>query len=303
MAGRLEAEAFTATEVFLGRSDVHIVSVCTPTHLHATYTVESLDAGKHVLCEKPAALTLPDALRMKEAALRNGRELRIGFMRRFDPASHQLMAFRQKIGDPVMAQTTLAAGVRPKLLMHDAAANGGPIIDMCCHIFDQWAALFGEQPDTVRAHGYTFSENKIELASIQHKALDSAHITLTYPSGAVGHIHVSWGLPGGIKPLEYHTYMAPEGLITVDWPKQVTLMDASGTNHWKGRASDPWLTQISQFYRELLDGEPRHLATIDDGIEALRASLAVLESVAQGREVRPVEITGEMPSLVERALG
>jgi predicted dehydrogenase len=303
VASRLDAEAFTETETSLDRSDVHIVSVCTPTYLHAKYTVEALDAGKHVLCEKPAALTLPDALRMKEAALRNGRELRIGFMRRFDSASHQIMAFRQKIGDPVMAQATLAAGVRPKLLMHDAAANGGPIIDMCCHIFDQWVALFGEQPETVRAHGYTFSENKIELAAIRHKALDSAHITLAYPSGAVGHIHVSWGLPSGIKPLEYHTYMAPEGLITVDWPKQVTLMDASGTNHWKGRGVDPWLTQITQFYRELLDGEPRHLATIDDGIEALRTSLAVLESVAQEREVRPAEITGEMPDLPQKALG
>jgi len=301
LARTVDGKPFVDTEEFLAREDIQVVSVCTPTFLHARYTVAALEAGKHVLCEKPAALTLPDALAMKKAERASGRQLRIGFIRRFDPACHQLMAFRQKIGDPVLAQATLAAGIRPKHLMHDAAANGGPIIDMCCHIFDQWAALYGERPTSVRAHGYTFGNDKIELAAVQHKALDSAHITLTHPSGGVGQIHVSWGLPSGIEPLERHTYMAPDGLITVDWPRQVTLRNAEGTTRWKSRGMDPWQVEISQFHKELIDGECRYLATIDDGIEALRTSLAVLESVAQNRDIDPEEISGEMPAIKEVA--
>jgi predicted dehydrogenase len=184
----------------LERDDVHVVSVCTPTFLHAHYTVAALRRGKHVLCEKPAALTLAEALAMKEAEDQGSALLRVGFMRRFDPAAHQILRWGGAIAEPVMAQATIAAGVRPKLLMHDAAANGGPIIDMCCHVFDQWAMLFGEGPVKVRAHGYTFSKDRPELASIELKALDSAHITLAYPGGGVGQVQVSWGLPRWNRP-------------------------------------------------------------------------------------------------------
>jgi threonine dehydrogenase-like Zn-dependent dehydrogenase len=55
------------------------------------YTIAALEAGAHVLCEKPVALTLADAYAMRDAAAAAGRELRIGFMRRFDPAFDQLI--------------------------------------------------------------------------------------------------------------------------------------------------------------------------------------------------------------------
>ncbi|HEX7004086.1 MAG TPA: Gfo/Idh/MocA family oxidoreductase [Trueperaceae bacterium] len=286
---------------------VGVVSVCTPTFLHANFTIASLRAGKHVLCEKPAALTLAEALAMKEAEEASGKLLRIGFMRRFDPATHQLRRFAAGIGSPLLAQATIAAGVRPKLMMHDAAANGGPIIDMCCHVFDLWALLFGEAPALVRAHGYTFSEHKPQVAAIRRKALDSAHLTLAYPGGSVGQIQVSWGLPSGIAPIERHTYMAPEGLVTVEWPSEVTLHDGHGTTRWSTRGEDPWRAQIAAFAAEIAGLElapggsgtqaavdPRPvLATIDDGIAALRVSLAAIRSVEGRCDVGPAELEPE----------
>ncbi len=300
VAAPFGAEAYDSPDEPLKRDDVDVVSVCTPTFLHDEYSIQALEAGKDVLCEKPVALTLADAERMKAAALKSRRKLRIGFMRRFDPAYHQLMAYRQHIGNPVLAQATIAAGIRPKLLMHDAMANGGPIIDMCCHIFDQWVGLFDSQPESVTAYGYTFSQNKPELESIKQKALDSAHITLNYPDGSVGQIQVSWGLPAGIAPIEHHTYMGPDGLITLDWPQQLTLRNSAGTTRWDNNGVDPWKTEIMLFYRELVDGERRHLATVGDGIEVLKTSLAVLESVARQRAVNPAEIVLK-PELKETA--
>jgi len=279
------------------RGDVGAVSVCTPTYLHARYSVEALDAGKDVLCEKPAALRLSEAEAMREAAARSGRRLRIGFMRRFDPASARILAFGAQIGAPVLAQATLAAGVRPKLLMHDAAANGGPIIDMCCHIFDQWGAFFGEQPRSVRAYGYTFGNGKPELASIRHKAVDSAVITLRYPSGGVGQIQVSWGLPAGIPATERHSYMGPDGLITVEWPQQVALLGSDGALRWEAPPVDPWREEIASFRGELAGLEHRPLATLEDGVRALRTSLAVLTSIAEDRDVAPSEALDDLPPL------
>jgi predicted dehydrogenase len=289
LARGLGAEAYGSLEEMLAVAELEVVSVCTPTFLHAPQTIQALEAGKHVLCEKPAALTLEGALAMRRAAQLYGRELRIGFMRRFDPADHRLMDFRARIGSPVLAQATIVAGVRPKLLMHDRLANGGPIIDMCCHIFNLWGRMFGCEPDSVSAQGYTFSDNKPELAQVEHKALDSAQVILEYPGGSVGSIQVSWGLPSGVKPFERHTYIGPDGVISLRWPDEIALRDAEGTTRWGSAGYDPWKAEIGHFYKELSQGAPVRLATIDEGIAALKTSLAVLESVAAHRPVRLAE--------------
>ena len=301
-AEQIGARTFTSLRSGLLSPGVDVVSICTPTFLHAEQAVAALEAGKHVLCEKPAALTLADAERMREAEVASGRLLRLGFMRRFDPASHRIRSFSARLGSPVLAQATIAAGIRPKLMMHDARANGGPIIDMCCHVFDQWAELFGERPERVRAYGYTFGSDKVELASIAHKALDSAFATLEYPSGGVGQIQVSWGLPRGIPATESHVYLGPGGIVTVDWPRSVTLRDGAGETRFTPPPSDAWHRQIRRFHWELLgrDGNPvdePSLATIDDGIAALRTSLAVLESIAAGADVRVEDVPGHLPDV------
>jgi len=280
------------------RADVDVASVCTPTFLHARFVVAALEAGKHVLCEKPVSLRLSEAEAMRRAAEASGRVLRIGFMRRFDPATGQILAFGEAVGRPVLAQATLSAGVRPKRLMHDAAANGGPIIDMCCHLFDQWEAFFGEPPSVVRAFGYTFGEGKPELAGIRDKAVDSAHITLRYPGGGVGHIQVSWGLPAGVPASEQHTYMGPGGLIAVQWPQQVSLLRSDGAVRWEAPPGDPWREEIRHFDRALRGLPHAPLATVEDGIGALRTSLAALTSIAEDRDVAPSEVRAEVSAEV-----
>ena len=301
------AAAAAAETGAAARSDLHgalalrpdVVSVCTPTFLHASTTLAALAAGAHVLCEKPAALTLADAFAMRAAAVAAGRELRIGFMRRFDPALDALLEAGGQSGRPLLAQATVTAGLRPKRLMHDANANGGPIIDMCCHLFYVWGLLFEGPPTEVAARGYTFSDGKPEVADIAHRALDSALITLAYPGGSVGQIQVSWGLPSGIPPMERHTYVGPDGLVTVDWPERVVRHDGRGEHAWTQPGSDPWRAEIAAFHAELADGAPRRVADIEDGIEALRTSLAVLRSIAEGRPVRPADVTVDDPPPIE----
>ncbi len=301
-AGETGARALDDVDEALAlRPDV--VSVCTPTFLHAPITLAALAVGAHVLCEKPAALTLADAYAMRDAATAAGRELRIGFMRRFDPALDALLEAGAHSGRPLLAQATITAGIRPKRLMHDARANGGPIIDMCCHLFYVWGLLFDGQPTEVAARGYTFSDGKPEVAHITHRALDSALITLAYPSGTVGQVQVSWGLPSGVAPVERHTYVGPDGLVTVDWPERVVRHDGQGEHVWTQRGSDPWKGQIAAFHAELTADASRRVASIDDGIDALRTSLAVLRSVAEGRPVAPADVaSGDPPAVVADGL-
>ena len=264
---------------------VDVVSVCAPTHHHARVTVRALSHGKDVLCEKPVALTLEDADAMAEAEMGSGRRLRIGFMRRFDPLWARVGAFRRALGGPLMAQATIVAGVRPKLLMHDARANGGPVIDMACHLFDRWERLFGGPPERVGAIGHTFGMQHPELTGIEHKAIDSVQVTLAYRDGGVGQIQLSWGLPRGVPAVERHTYVGPGGLVDVD-ESTCTLIDGNGPLRWGPGDVDPWGAQIAAFARELDGHGPQGLADVHDGIRALQLSLAVLTSVHENRIVR-----------------
>ena len=271
---RAEAEPLEAVRA----ADLDVVSVCTPTYLHAPVTIAALEAGRDVLCEKPVALTLEDAQAMAEAERRSGRRLRIGFMRRFDPLWRKVQTDLSLLGGPLMAHATLAAGVRPKLLMHDAQANGGPVIDMACHLFDRWERVFGVPPRTVRARGHTFGADKPELRGLAHVAVDTVQVTLDYGDAGAAQIQLSWGLPAGVPPVEHHSYVAPGGLVQTDGGVATLVRGPEATTYVRPDV-DAWREEIAAFTRELDGGDPQGLADVQAGIRALRSSLAVLEAV------------------------
>ena len=267
----------------LNSDEVQVVSICTPTFLHTRYTLQALEAGKHVLCEKPIALTLEDAHAMKAAAEKSGCELRIGFMRRFEPIFPKLREMIAGLGTPVMGSVAITAGVRPKRLMHDRKANGGPVIDMCCHIFDVWKLIFNGKPELLHASGRVLAEKSRALAGIKEKAVDSAAATFGFPGGHTTQLLVTWGLPEGVPFAERHTYLSENGLVDVDWNYQnntVSLHDGVGVTRYGGER-DPWAAEIAQFYSELTQGAKREVADADDGIEALELSLKILEAVGR----------------------
>ena len=274
------------------RVDVDVVSVCLPTFLHAGVTVAALEGGADVLSEKPVALTLRDAEAMGAAARATGRTVRIGFMRRFDPLWRRVEQDAAHLGTPVMAQATLAAGVRPKLLMHDAYANGGPVIDMACHLFDRWERVFGTPPLRVRASGHTFAAGKAEVAAIEHVALDTVQVDLDYGEAGSAQLQLSWGLPAGVPATERHAYVGPEGVLDVD-EDGATLRQGPDATTYAASDVDPWREEIFAFARELAGDGPQGVADLAAGVRALRASLAVLEAVRTGGAVDPAMLQPE----------
>jgi myo-inositol 2-dehydrogenase / D-chiro-inositol 1-dehydrogenase len=267
-----------------------VVSVCTPTFVHAAATIAALRAGAHVLCEKPVSLTLAEAFAMRDAAASCGRELRIGFMRRFDPATPALSAALTRIGAPLYAQATIAAGLRPKRMMHDRDGNGGPLIDMACHVFDFWAGLYGGAPERVSAHGTAFAAGRPEVAHIRHVAIDTAQVTLDYGARGAAQMQISWGLPSGVEATERHAYVGAHGSVEVAWAREITVRDGAGVTRFTPTEGDPWQREIAQFHAELTRGAPVTTAGIEAGIAALRISLAALRSIASGTPVAPDDL-------------
>ena len=278
------ADAVADYRTLLDRADIQAVSVCTPTFLHPSISIDCLNAGKHVLCEKPIALKLEDAERMKAAAETNNCELRVGFMRRFDPAIAILRDRLNNIGQPVFVSVQISAGIRPKHAMHDPKANGGPIIDMLCHHFDMWHDLFGTYPTLAYAKGNSFASNKAELEHLNTKATDTAIVVLEFPRGDTASIHISWGLPSGVPASEHYVYTGPDGLLMVDWnniKNRIAFYNAEEPLVWH-EESDGWQHEIAQFHAELSQTSKRKVASADDGIRALELSLEILATI-EGR--------------------
>ena len=152
-------------------------------------------------------------------------------------------------------------------------------------IFDQWATLFGGPPERVRARAYTFGELKDELAPVENHAVDTASLLLDYPDGGEGHVQVSWGLPAGVPHDERHSYVGPDGLVACDWPDLVSLHASAEPETWTSPGVDAWDAEIAHAAAWLRGGPADPLATLDEGIAALEASLAALTAAAEGRAV------------------
>jgi predicted dehydrogenase len=130
--------------------DIDAVYVATPVDLHAEQSAAAAEAGKHVLCEKPMALSVADCDRMIAACRANGVKLGIAYYRRFYPVIERVRALiRQgEIGQVVLAQMNAFSHFNPKphepryWLLEKERAGGGPMMDFGCHRIEVFVNLF-----------------------------------------------------------------------------------------------------------------------------------------------------------------
>jgi len=183
-----DAHIYTNLDDALANSRVDAVYLATPVAMHAPQTIAALKAGKHVLCEKPAALNFGDACRMKEMADKSGKLLGVAYYRRLFP---RLIDAKRRIdsgeiGVPVLAEANchgwLPATDRAWLLdPHQAGA--GPLYDVACHRIDAINFLFG---NPVRATGLV--SNVVHSTAVE----DSATVLIDYEQGLRAIVDVRW---------------------------------------------------------------------------------------------------------------
>jgi len=180
---------FATLDEALADSAVQAVYVGTPVFLHAPQSIQALRAGKHVLCEKPMAMSEAEARSMVQAADESRKTLGVAYYRRTYPKvqrAKQLLA-AGVIGKPLLAELTSHAwfdgqGDR-SWLVDPAKAGGGPLFDVACHRIDVLNFLFG-QP--LRASG--------QLSNVVHHYAveDNATVMIEYPGGVRGVVDVRW---------------------------------------------------------------------------------------------------------------
>jgi UDP-N-acetylglucosamine 3-dehydrogenase len=272
---------------------VDVVSVCVPTSHHADVSIFAAEHGRHVLCEKPMALTLGQGKAMMAAARRHGIKLGLGFMRRHSPVVPVLREWLAagNLGRPVLYHAIDTRKIRPKREMHDAEINGGPIVDMGVHLFDLWPAIFDSEPIAVFASGLKLGRDRPQLAHIQNIAYDTATIQVRYGSGDIGTFVVSWGLPPAVNPDNVpDQIMGPKGLARIVYGQAHQQADVLGENGvWETISSsrkDMYQLEIARFAEWVLKDRP-FPATGEEGMASLRVALAALESARSGQVLSP----------------
>ena len=140
-------EFFTDCDELLKNVEFDVADICLPTFLHKDYTVKLLRAGKHVLCEKPMALSFSDCLEMADCAMECGRELAIGQCLRFDAAYLYLKDMIESGELGKLRRITMGALSYMPMWggwFTDAKKSGGCIFDFHIHDVDILRFLLGE---------------------------------------------------------------------------------------------------------------------------------------------------------------
>ena len=137
----------------LGREDVDLVYVALPLPLHERWAIAALDAGKHVLLEKPAAATSASARRMVASARRAGRRVIEGLHYRYHPLFQRVREIAQEIGPLRDIQTSIDVPIpkTPGEIRWDPAMLGSSLMDLGCYPA-HWLRTLGGAFDVTSAH-------------------------------------------------------------------------------------------------------------------------------------------------------
>ena len=286
VAGALGCDHTASLDDLLRRDDLDAVVIVSPPRFHADHAVAALEAGKHVLLEKPMALTLADADRIIAAAAGAQRRLQVGFMRRYDPA---YAAAKRRIVAGDIGVPRLFKGID-----RDQDAPVGPfgsadrasiLTDSAIHDFDVARWLMADEVATVRA----------TIAVIGDRTTipcpNLALVDLLFARGAVGNVETLHGAKYGYDIRA--EVVGTEGTLLIGG-HQRTALSFLGTDgsthdligHWLDRFADAYRLEMADFVTATLEGRPPAV-TGDDGRRALAIALAADDAGERGSEVAP----------------
>jgi predicted dehydrogenase len=268
---------------------VNVVSVCTPVCCHSEIGVFAAEHGRHVLCEKPIALTLDQADEMIRAAKENNVLLSTslqyrGFARN---ARYRRLIREGAFGGPIFVRYMDIREVRPKIAMHRKSMNGGPIIDMAGHYFDTMRYLTGEEPVSISAQGHVFGRGKERLASVDDFAVDAAEILVKMTGGHVLSAFINWGMPEGFKGFGGEEYIVGPVMSARLQGDEVCLRYPDREETFSAKEGNPpgSSVRINDLAAAIREGRQPEV-TGEDGRIALSVSLAALESIETGEVVK-----------------
>jgi myo-inositol 2-dehydrogenase / D-chiro-inositol 1-dehydrogenase len=283
---RFETRVFGTYEDLL--NEVDIIDICVPTDFHKDLVLQAAKLGRHIICEKPIALTIEDGQTMIEACKAAKVRLFIAMVVRFFPqysAAQQAVANGQIGNIGVMRLKRVAyQPIGDEAWFTDEARSGGMLVDLMIHDFD-YARWLGGEVKRVFA--------KSVRGQDPNAPSDYALVTLGFDDGRMALVEGGWAYPPGVfrtaldiagsdgviewrsdDALTIQPFLKPKGeagVARVGVPSSIL-------------AEDPYTTEIKHAYDCIKNNKP-FLVTAEGGLEALRIALAAKESLKTGKAV------------------
>jgi predicted dehydrogenase len=269
--------------------EVDVIDICLPTDLHAEFAVQALDMGKHVVCEKPMAISLAEADRMIEASQRAGKRLMIAHCIRFWPEYVELRRLVEsgELGR-LLSLTMMRYSPFPSWgsdnWLADERRAGGAALDLHIHDTDFATYLMGRAPDQMASFG-----------NVDERGVSHVTTAMTFGETVI-HAEGSWNLPAkaAFKMAFRATFErgaaimdgGPLTIITDTETREPEMpkMAASGSG---GNISDlgGYFYELKYFYEALRDGRPLDQITPASSRLSLATVLAEIEAVKSAKAV------------------
>jgi myo-inositol 2-dehydrogenase/D-chiro-inositol 1-dehydrogenase len=271
--------------------DVQAVVICSPTGTHAQIIEEAAQAGKHIFCEKPVALSL-DAIDGALAAVeRAGIKLQVGFNRRFDSnyARVRKAIVEGEIGRPQILHIVSRDPSPPPI--EYVRGSGGIFLDMTIHDFDMARFLIGAEVQEV----YTAGGVMVDPAIGEAGDLDTVLVVLKFDNGVIGTIDNSRQAVYGYD--QRVEVFGSGGAVSTEnnYPNTAVLSTSRSVGRdlplrfFMERYTESYAVEIQAFVDAVLHDKPVPV-TGHDGRVPVVMGLAARKSYDEGRPVRLSEI-------------
>jgi predicted dehydrogenase len=283
VGGRFGVPDYGEAAALLARDDVQAVSIATPDHLHAQPVLAALQAGKHVLVEKPLAIDLVEAAAMVTAARDAGRTLMVNYSQRFVP---ELSWAKRQIEDGAIGTPQIVRSLKDDRIsvpteMLRWAAQTSPIFFMTSHDLDLVRWYLDDEVESVYAQ-----EVSGVLRGRGIDVHDGVEAIVRFQRGAVATFHSSWIHPAGFPGLtdSWLQIIGTDGVLSLGRGREHELFTAGGASAPRfGTADD---------IAGALRGAFRH--SLEHFLQSLRSQIEPMTSAA-----RTLGVTATQCAIIE----
>ena len=284
-------EIYTDYKKILADPEIDAVLICSSTDTHASISIEAIEAGKHVFCEKPVDQTVERILDVKKALEGKDLKFQVGFNRRFD---HNFAAVRAAVENGSIGETHIV-----KITSRDPAppnpayikVSGGIFLDMTIHDFDMVRFLSGSEVEEI----YVNSAVLVDPAIGEQGDVDTAIITMKLANGALAVIDNSRKAAYGYD--QRAEVFGSKGMVATanDTLSTAVISDENGVTGEKPlyffleRYMESFATEMRDFVDSVVNDKPVKVG-IEAGLQSVLIGLAAKKSVEEHRSVKLCEL-------------
>jgi len=292
-ASQYNCEWYSDYRKVLENDSVDVVHICTPHYLHAPMAVEAMNAGKHVLVEKPVAIHFDEVWKMISSRDKNNRYIGICFQNRFNPSSVKAkeMIDSGELG-PVMGIKGIVTWHRDESYYTQsdwkgrfATEGGGVLINQSIHTIDLMQWLAGGVKAVRGSVSTRLLGNVIEVE-------DTAEATMYFNNDAVG-IFYATNCYTFDSPVEIEVHCEKARLRLYNDKLIVEKQDGSsyvvdedtGNTKYKSYWGKSHGLLIENFYNCILNNEPKSVITVEEAFESLKIIDGIYKSASTGNKI------------------